>query len=266
MPTEKMPAPKNPSTSADFRALLKTRKPLPTAWLGLGSSLVVETVAEAGWPVVVIDQQHGAGGNTELLACLTAARAAHVPALVRIAHLDTGLISRALDAGAQGVIVPMIDTAEDAARLVQAAKFPPLGGRSFGPYRGKFLIEGDYVEAANAWTIACGQIETKRAVENVDAICAVEGLDMICLGPNDLALSLSNGRHRDIRAKEVREAIAHVHARATAAGVITFIFANDAEYAREMARMGWQSLAIGTDANWLSAIAAQMLPQDLSSD
>lgn len=255
-----MSAAQIPTPHPDFRALLKTRKPLPAAWLGLGSSLVVETVADAGWPAVVIDQQHGAGGSTELLACLTAARAAHVPALVRVAHLDTGLIGRALDAGAQGIIVPMIDKGEDAARLVQAAKFPPMGGRSFGPYRAKLLVDGDYVEAANDWTIACGQIETRRAVENVDAICAVEGLDMICLGPNDLALSLSNGRHRDIRAKEVIDAIAHVHARATAAGVITFIFANDAEYGREMAAMGWQSLAIGTDANWLAAIAQQMLP------
>lgn len=255
-----MSAAQIPTPHPDFRALLKTRKPLPAAWLGLGSSLVVETVADAGWPAVVIDQQHGAGGNTELLACLTAARAAHVPALVRVAHLDTGLIGRALDAGAQGIIVPMIDKGEDAARLVQAAKFPPMGGRSFGPYRAKLLVDGDYVEAANDWTIACGQIETRRAVENVDAICAVEGLDMICLGPNDLALSLSNGRHRNIRAKEVIDAIAHVHARATAAGVITFIFANDAEYGREMAAMGWQSLAIGTDANWLAAIAQQMLP------
>lgn len=256
-----MSAAQIPTPHPDFRALLKMRKPLPAAWLGLGSSLVVETVADAGWPAVVIDQQHGAGGATELLACLTAARAAHVPALVRVAHLDTGLIGRALDAGAQGVIVPMIDTGEDAARLVQAAKFPPMGGRSFGPYRAKLLIDGDYVEAANDWTIACAQIETRRAVENVDAICAVEGLDMICLGPNDLALSLSNGRHRDIRAKEAIDAIAHVHARATAAGVLTFIFANDAEYGREMTRMGWQSLAVGTDANWLAAIAQQMLPE-----
>ncbi len=193
-------------------------------------------------------------------ACLTAAKAAGVPALVRVAQLDTGLIGRALDAGAQGVIVPMIDTAEDAARLVHAAKFPPLGGRSFGPYRAKFLVEGDYVEAANAWTIACAQIETRRAVENVDAICSVKGLDMICLGPNDLALSLSNGKHRDIRAAEVLDAIQHVHARATVAGIITCIFANDAEYGQQMSKMGWQVLSVGTDTSWLAAIAGQQLP------
>lgn len=252
----------NPTTALpDFRALLKARKPVPLAWLGLGSSLGVEIVAEAGWPAVTIDQQHGSGGPEALEACLTAARAARVPALVRVAHLDTGLIGRALDAGAQGVIVPMIDTAEDATRLVQAAKYPPAGGRSFGPYRAKFLIEGDYVATANTWTIACGQIETRRAVENIDAICAVQGLDMICLGPNDLALSLSSGKHRDIRAKEVLEAIQHVHARATKRKIITCIFANDAEYGHMMSEMGWQVLSVGTDAAWLGTVAAQMLPK-----
>lgn len=244
-----------------FRDLLKSRRPLPLAWLGLGSSLAVEIVADAGWPAVTIDQQHGAGGNSELLACLTAAKAARVPALVRVAQLDTGLIGRALDAGAQGVIVPMIDTAEDAQHLVHAAKFPPLGRRSFGPYRAKFLIDGDYVDAANAWTIACAQIETRRAVENVDAILAVPGLDMICLGPNDLALSLSNGKHRDIRAAEVLDAIRHVHARATERGIITHIFANDAEFGKQMTAMGWQVISVGTDANWLAAIAAEQLPK-----
>lgn len=245
----------------DFRAALQARTPLYAAWLGLGSPLVVEIVADAGWPVLLIDQQHGVGGNAEMVACLTAARAAAVPALVRVPRLDVGLVGRALDAGAQGVMVPMMDTARDAARLVEAVKYPPLGARSFGPFRAKYLVDGDYVGVANGWTIACGQIETEAAVENIDAISAVPGLDMICLGPNDLALSLSRGRSRDIRAPAVLQAIRHVQARASAAGIITFIFANDADYARDMAAMGWQVIAIGTDSGWLANAARQMLPR-----
>lgn len=244
----------------DFRKLLKTHRPLHGAWLGLGSPLVVEIVAGAGWPAVIIDQQHGTGGQSDLIACLTAARAAGVPAIVRVPQLDAGLIGRTLDAGAQGVMVPMIDTPQQAGALVRAAKYPPHGGRSFGPYRAKFLIEGDYVEAANAWAIACGQIETRQAIENIDAICAVPGFDMICLGPNDLALSLSNGKHRDIRAPDVLDAIRHVHARASAKGIITGIFANDADYGRMMREMGWQVISIGTDTGWLAAAATQNLP------
>ena len=249
------------ASKPDFRGSLATHKPLYSAWLGLGSPLGVEIVADAGWHAVMIDQQHGGGGHTELAACLTAAKAAGVPAMVRVASLDFGLIGRALDAGAQGIMVPMLETAEDAARLVQAVKYPPLGRRSSGPYRAKFLIDGDYFAAANSWTVACGQIETAEAVEKVDAICATEGLDMICLGPNDLAISLSRGRDRNIRAPEVLAAIERVRAAAAARGVIAGIFANDGDFAQQMAAAGWQAISIGSDTGWLASMARQMLPR-----
>jgi 4-hydroxy-2-oxoheptanedioate aldolase len=244
-----------------FRESLSAHKPLHMAWLSLGSPLAAEIVADAGWQAIMIDQQHGAGGNAELAACLIAVKAAGVPAMVRVAELDFGLIGRALDAGAQGVMAPMIGTAGDAARLVRAVKYPPLGSRSFGPYRAKFLIEGDYFTAANGWTVACAQIETAEAVENIEGICATGGLDMICLGPNDLAISLSRGRERNIRAPAVLEAIERVRTAAAARGVVTGIFANDPEFARQMAAAGWQVISIGTDGGWLAAMARQMLPR-----
>ena len=249
------------SPKPDFRALLAPHKPVYSAWLGLGSPLGVEIAADAGWHAVMIDQQHGAGGHAELAACLTAAKAAGVPAMVRVAALDFGLIGRALDAGAQGIMVPMIGTPRDAARLVRAVKYPPLGGRSLGPYRAKFMIEGDYFAAANGWTVACGQIETAEAVENIGAICATPGLDMICLGPNDLAISLSNGQDRSIRSPGVLEAIERVRAAAAARGVVTGIFANDQDFAARMAVAGWQAISIGSDTGWLAAMARQMLPR-----
>jgi 4-hydroxy-2-oxoheptanedioate aldolase len=245
----------------DFRAELVEHKPLYSAWLSLGSALGVEIAADAGWDSVMIDQQHGVGGETELAGCLTAAKAAGVPAMVRVAELDFGLIGRALDAGAQGIMAPMMDTAEDAARLVQAVKFPPLGRRSLGPYRAKFMVDGDYFSSANSWTIACGQIETVQALENVEAICATEGLDMICLGPNDLAIALSGGKDRNIRTPEMLDAIERVRAAAAERGVVTGIFANDQDFARLMARTGWQVISIGTDSGWLAAMARQMLPR-----
>ncbi len=248
------------SAKPDFRALLSVHKPMYSAWLGLGSPLGVEIAGEAGWHAVMIDQQHGAGGHTELIGCLTAAKAAGVPAMVRVAQLDYGLIGRALDAGAQGIMVPMVSTPEDAALLAHAVKYPPLGGRSVGPYRAKYLIEGDYFAAANAWTVACGQIETAGAVEAIDAICATQGFDMICVGPNDLAISLSKGEDRNISSPAMLEAIEHVRSRAAAAGVIAGIFANDREFAKRMAETGWQVISIGTDTGWLASMARQMLP------
>lgn len=122
-------------------------------------------------------------------------------------------------------------------------------------------MDADYFSGANIWTIACGQIETKQAVDNIDAICSTPGFDMICVGPNDLAISMSNGRDRDLRAPSVLEAIDHVRDRAEHHGVITAIFANDPGYAAPLIETGWQVISVGTDLNWLGTIARHMLPK-----
>jgi 4-hydroxy-2-oxoheptanedioate aldolase len=227
-------------------------KALFNGWVSLGVAHSVELAAEAGADMVTIDQQHGIGGNSELVACLTAATAARLPAVVRVAWNDFGLIGRALDAGAHGVICPMINTAEDARAFVHAMKYPPVGGRSMGPYRARLALP-DYVQNANGWTIACGQIETKTALDNLDAIFSTPGFDMICVGPNDLALTLSNGAHANIRAPETEAAVDLILAKCKEHGVIAGIFANDNDYAKAMIAKGWQSIALATDARWLLA-------------
>ncbi len=243
------------SANSDLlREKLARGKPLFNAWLSIGNAFIVEMVAEAGADLVTIDQQHGMGGSSELIAAMTAARASNVPALVRVAWNDMGLIGRALDAGAQGVICPMINTADDARRLVDAVKYPPMGSRSWGPYRARLGL-GDYFRDANGWTVACGQIETKAALANLDAILATPGLDAICAGPNDLAITLSGGKHADIRAPEVVQALDHLLAKCNEYDVIPTIFANDVEYARMLIGTGWPVIAIASDAGWISAAA-----------
>jgi 4-hydroxy-2-oxoheptanedioate aldolase len=228
---------------------------LYNAWISLGVPIGVELAADAGADLVTIDQQHGLGGNAEMLACLTAARAAGVPALVRVARNDGGLIGRALDAGAHGVICPMIDSAEDAQTLVGAVKYPPDGARSSGPFRAA-IGKPDYISTANAFTIACGQIETRAGLDAADAILETPGLDMICAGPNDMALTLSNGAHRDIDAPEVREALDLLVAKCREKGVISAIYANNAAFAKAMIAKGWQVVALGTEFIALRAAAA----------
>jgi 4-hydroxy-2-oxoheptanedioate aldolase len=252
-----------PAPKPDFRSLLGA-KPLLNAWLTLGQPYVVEVAAEAGWQAISIDMQHGLGDQPELLACLAAAKGAGVPALMRVPAYDFGAIGRALDAGAQGVIVPMVETAEQTARVVDAVKYPPVGSRSIGPYRARMLVEGDYFPQANGWTIAGIQIESKRAVDNIDAILATPGLDLIYVGPNDLAISMSNGRERNLRAPEVLEAIASVRRKADARGIITAIFANEPDYARMLIADGWQVISVGTDASWLASAAKSWLDAALT--
>jgi 4-hydroxy-2-oxoheptanedioate aldolase len=236
---------------ASIRAKVAAGKPLFNAWMQLGLPYAVELAAEAGADLVTIDQQHGIGGHAELMGCLTAAGAARLPALVRVARNDFGLIGRALDAGAQGVICPMINSAEDAKAFVEAVKYPPLGSRSLGPFRARLAVP-DYISVANGWTIACGQVETKTALDNLDAILGTPGFDMICVGPNDLALTLSGGVHADIRAAETITAIDLVLAKCREHDVIAGIFANDVDYARSLIEKGWQVIAVSSDTRWLT--------------
>lgn len=239
-----------------LRDALERKPTLLSAWLTIGNALSVEIVARAGVDIVGIDQQHGAGGPGELVAMLAAARAARIPALVRVASNDTGLIGRALDAGAQGVICPMVNTVADAERLVSAVKFPPRGARSFGPYLASFVLPGDYFAHANAWTVACAQIETAEALDNLDPILAVDGLDMVLVGPNDLSISLSGGRKRDVASRETLKAIDHILARCRKAGVIAAVYAGDEAYAKPLVEKGWQVVMLASDAGWIAAGAA----------
>ena len=242
-----------------FRNAAQEGRLLFNAWTVLGSPYAIEILGAAGWDVVTLDQQHGLGDYDALVNCLTAARAAGLPALVRVAASEADVIGRALDGGAQGVICPMIYTAEDAESAVSAVKYPPRGARSWGPYRAQFMSEGDYVTQANDWTVACIQIETASALDQLDDILAIDGLDMVLAGPNDLSMTLL-GR-ADIRAKEVTEALDMISKKAREANVMTAVFANDVDYARPLAETGWGVLTVGTDGGMLEDGAKSVLAE-----
>jgi 4-hydroxy-2-oxoheptanedioate aldolase len=237
-----------------FRQAASQHRTLFNAWLTLNSPFLIELIGEAGFDCITIDQQHGLGGNEALLSCLTAARACGLPAIVRVAENDPGLVGRALDAGAQAIMCPLIETVEDAEAFVRAVKYPPLGLRSWGPYRARLDHDGDYFKLANDWTIACPQIETKGALDQLDEILALGGVDMVCFGPNDLSIALT-GR-LDISAPEVKEAMNLVLNKCRERSVIALIFANDVDYAKPLVKAGWDVVAVGTDAGWFAKAAA----------
>ena len=242
-----------------FRTAAREGRLLFNAWTVLGSPYAIEIFGAAGWDVLTLDQQHGLGGYDTLVNCLTAARAAGLPALVRVAASEADLIGRALDGGAQGVICPMIYSAEDAESAVRAVKYPPRGTRSWGPYRAQFMSDGDYVTQANDWTVACIQIETASALDQLDDILAIEGLDMVLAGPNDLSMTLLG--HADIRAREVTDALDLICRKAREANVMTAVFANDVDYARPLAKAGWGVLTVGTDGGMLEDAARSVLAE-----
>ena len=244
-----------------FRESLADGRSRLLAWATLGSPYFIELAGKNGWDAVLIDHQHGIGGMAELSACLMAARSVQLPALVRVASHDVAAIGRALDDGAQGIMLPMVNSADDAKAFVKAVKYPPLGQRSWGPYRGQFLMDTDYQANANGWSITCAQIETREALDNLDAILATEGLDMVLVGPNDLSVSLTDGAVRNIRESAVVKALEKILERTRAAGKIAGVYANDNDYAQQMMAAGWNFVAAGSETSMLQQALSQTRDQ-----
>jgi 4-hydroxy-2-oxoheptanedioate aldolase len=249
-------------TKDSFRDALAKPTPLLLAWVTSGVPFIVEQMGVAGYDAVLIDQQHGFGTKADLINCLIAARSAQLHTLVRPLTADAGLIGAALDAGAQGVVVPLVETVADVESCVQAVKYQPQGKRSWGPYRGKIVVEGDYTDCAKDWTMASVQIETRGAMDNLDDILKVDGLDMVLVGPNDLSMALTGTR--DIRSAEVVEACDLILNKAREHFVFTAIYANDIEFAKPLYEAGWDLITIGNDMGLLTDAAAGIV-EELSS-
>jgi 4-hydroxy-2-oxoheptanedioate aldolase len=200
--------------------------------------------------------QHGQHTIASVIAGIGAVHAAGKHVLMRIPLDDFATASRALDAGAEGVVAPMINTVEDARRFAAAMKFPPLGERSWGPLRAMALDEVDgqgYLERANTGSVAIAMIETPRAIDNVDQILAVDGIDGILVGPGDLSVTLTAGERIDPSGAVAQEAIARIAGRARAAGKFCAIFCNTVEDARKAVALGAPLIALGVDALLLRA-------------
>jgi 4-hydroxy-2-oxoheptanedioate aldolase len=151
---------------------------------------IVERIGSE-WDWIWIDAQHGQHDYNSILGCVRASDLVKTPSIVRVPSHDYGAIGLALDAGASGVMVPMVNTAGEASAVVKAAKFPPLGSRSFGGRRPIDLYGRSYAHSANKETLLIVQIETEEGLANVDEIASVPGVDVVFFGPDDMALQLS---------------------------------------------------------------------------
>lgn len=215
------------------------------AWLSIGSSYSAEGVGHSGVQAATVDLQHGMLDFNVALQMLQALSATPATPLVRVPSLDPAKIMHLLDAGAYGVICPMISTPEDAARLVSACRYPPVGTRSFGPSRGLLYGGADYVTKANETVMAIPMIETAEAVDRIEEILAVKGIDMIYLGPNDLAFELD--RHVGFPRPKSEAALDHVLQAATRHGIPAGIFCASAEEAKARMEQGFRLVTPGND-------------------
>ncbi|VAW10526.1 2-dehydro-3-deoxyglucarate aldolase [hydrothermal vent metagenome] len=236
---------------------------LYTGWAGWPDPLHAEALARAGFDTVTLDMQHGIHGIEGVSRCIAAVALAAKPAMVRIPLRDWGSATRALDVGASAVIAPMINSVADAKAFAEVMKYPPSGGRSWGPERamglGGFTDAPDYLRNANAATLAIAMIETREALAALDGILAVDGIDGIFVGPSDFSIAWSNGATVDAGLDDMMPAIADIAARTKAAGKIRMIFCTSPALGVRYRAMGYQLLAVGWDPHYVETGARTLL-------
>ena len=174
-----------------IKAMWREGKPAAAGWLSTGNTYLAEAMAHAGYDAVIIDMQHGMAVTTDkAVACLQAISTTDTVPMVRLPWNDPQVIQFVLDAGAYGVIVPLVNTYDDAVAAGRASRYPPIGDRSFGANRARFYAGADYAEHANEEIIVLVMIETLQAVENLEQIAKAPGIDGFYIGPSDLAVSM----------------------------------------------------------------------------
>ncbi|WP_216320758.1 HpcH/HpaI aldolase family protein [Deinococcus aestuarii] len=224
-------------------------------WLHLPGGVSAEVMGRAGYDSLTVDLQHGLIGDGGLVATLEAIAGTPAAPLVRVPWLHPPDLMRALDAGAAGVICPMIDTPAQARALVHACRYAPQGGRSFGPTRARLVYGEDYGERADRETLVFAMIETAQAVQNLDAILGTPGLSGVYVGPGDLSLSLTGRASLDFRHGEVAPVVARIAEATLRLGLIPGIFTPGADLARAAVDLGYRFVTAGSDLALLGGAA-----------
>lgn len=249
-------------TQPRLAARLTAGETVICGWSALGSPLVAETMARAGYDAVCVDQQHGFYDYDAAREAIAAVDAAGAASVARVPVDAPDLIGRMLDIGAEMVIAPMINTADDAAALADVANFPPVGSRSWGPFRLQQLWgweKPDVLARANDVQLVFAMIETGEAMANIDAIAATDGIDGLFVGPNDLSISLSDGAVVDPVTDAVAAALPKIVMAARDNGKVAGIFANSVALARDYAALGYRFIACGTDSGHIATGSASVL-------
>jgi len=234
------------------KSILKAQSHVLNGYITMPGAFSAELFARQGWDAVTLDLQHGLIGYESALAILQAIAAVDVVPMVRLSWLEPGPIMKMLDAGVLGVTCPMVNTADDAERLVRYCKYPPRGERSSGPLRASLLDGDGYAAGANDAINVFAMIETEQGVRNAEQILAVEGIDGIYLGLADLALSMGKTPHAGAHDPMVERAVDHILELCAARGRIAGVQARTPEAAWRMVQRGFRFITLSSDARALS--------------
>ena len=249
-------------TESQLQQSLSPGEPIWGGWITGPTAIGPEEFARAGYDYVGFDAQHGYIDDADIASMLR--RLEHVPiaTAVRLPDADVAPIGRVLDAGADAIIVAMIESADQAAAAVAATRYPPAGSRSFGPLRASLGADTTMLESRVS---VFAMIETAAALADVDALCAVPGLAGIYVGPADLAISMGVDVTKANTDPDVRAAIAGIREAASAAGLVPAVHAGNGKVGHAMAELGFQMITLGAESQALRRGAAAGL-EDAKGD
>jgi 2-keto-3-deoxy-L-rhamnonate aldolase RhmA len=250
-----MTNPNDPPMVPDLGTRLKSSDFLVGTWLTILDPVVPELLAGSGFDLFVADGEHGPAATSDLVLMLIATRAVGIPILHRVGANEPVRIMHALDAGASGVVIPQVRTVADIERAVAWCRYPPVGLRGIAPRRASEYGRrtAAYMEGAGEAVTCCIQIETREALESLDELLDVPGIDTILVGPNDLSASLGHtGRITD---PEIEDAIAHIVERATAHGIPAGAWTQSTAVARRRREQGFRWVTVSADYGFIVSAA-----------
>lgn len=226
-------------------------------WLGVPSSVSAELMSQQGWDSVCVDLQHGAIDYQTALHMLQAISTTDAVPLVRVPWNDPAIIGKALDAGAYGIICPMVNSRAECEAFVGACRYAPVGYRSVGPLRASLYGGADYVKHANDTILTFAMIETREAMGNLEEIVSTPGLDAVFVGPSDLSVSLGYGAGFDPSFPEVLAAIQQVSKACRTHKVVPGIHVGSVAYGMTMMDEGYRFFSYLSDFRFLQWVVSR---------
>ena len=243
-----------------LKQIFKSGKAVINGWCQIPSSFSAEVMSHMGWDSITIDMQHGVIDYSNALQMLQAISSTDAVPLARVNWNESGQIMKILDAGAYGVICPMVSNREQAEKFAQACMYPPNGYRSYGPIRGLIYGGSDYAEHANDEILKLAMIETGEALEKLDEIMSTPGIDGIYIGPADLSLAIGEKPGFDKpEGHPTHEQILNIIDHAKKNKLVAGIHNATPEYARKMIDIGFQIVTVGSDKIFMSEGAKSII-------
>ena len=241
-----------------LKARLAAGKAAVNGWLAIPSGFSAEVMAQCGWDSVTVDMQHGVQDYQSMVQCFQAMDRHPITPLVRVPWNEPGIIGKALDGGAWGIIAPMINNAAEAKALAEACLYPPIGKRSNGPIRAAMYGEASsYQSIANGEVLVIPMIETQEGIDNIDAILQVPGISGIYVGPSDMGLSLGMIPILDREEPNILAIYEKLITSCRKHGKFAGLHNGTAAYAARMVGMGFQLCTIANDSGLMARAARE---------